>query len=222
MPELKLEDEEILSERPVEVRVGTKVVLLRQLTAYEYFVKFTPKFLAFLIVFGRELGDLEFPSGRDWRRRSILEQFRKRLTAAASSEKLRRAWFRLLKDVGIVKGMSRRYFERNVTVGNWVRIFLHVYRFNVDGIKKNVLLAIQEVRQAESSGTTPSSPGGDGLPPGEYKVLKPRFLPSKKRKSPSSRSSFSGGGSGKRSPGKKKPPSAVEPGKKSDGATRPE
>ncbi len=215
MPELKLEDEDILSERPVEVRVGTKVVLLRQLTAYEYFVKFTPKFLAFLIAFGRELGSLEFPAGKEWVQKGPVEKFRKQITSIASSARLRLGWFRLLKAVGIVKGMSRRYFERNILVGDWVRIFLHVYRFNVHGVKKNVASAIREVLDKESLDSTGSSPGVDGLSPGEYEVLPPRFPPLKRSKRPSSSSSSSGGGKPKRTPGKKKTPAAKGAGKKS-------
>jgi len=207
MLRVEIEDTDILNERPIELTIGPrkKKIVLRYLSPSEYFDRFVPDFTAWLISFGGLIGNLAFPdSEKEWKDPKVLEAFRRNLLARFQSKKLRTSYLRILKRAGVLK-MSVRYFEKYATVVDLVRIFVMVYRFNVDGYKKKVLSLLQEIQDRGSSTSTRKSSSEDGFRVGQVEKLRPRFRVLTNSPSRSSKSISSSGE-------KKKP--RIEPKKK--------
>jgi len=190
-----LDDDDILDERPVVLTIGPrkKKVVLKLLTISEYFDKFVPKFTSWMLMFRNLIGEMAFLRGAEFKNRKKLEGFRRDIMSLFRTKSLRIAFLRVLKDVGALK-MGVRYFEKHATPDQLVKIFLYVYKVNVDGYKKKVQSVVVEILARRSRTSTQLLSGGAGLKPGLHKELKPRFpvLTRSKRRSSSS-SSFSGG-----------------------------
>ncbi len=171
----KAEDVDILNERgkwsdPIGPK--KKRIYFEMLSISRYYEDFVPLYVAFLEYFKTEAARMKLPTGKQWKSKKQMETMRSYLRAVFSYRIVRRAWFSLMKQCGIV-GMSRKYYERYCKPTDMIEHFLFVYLFNVDGVKKKVEHAV-----SVTMGQTPlSSISTDSsLTKGGLKAkLKPRF-----------------------------------------------
>jgi hypothetical protein len=171
-----LSDLEILNEETVDIPIGPdkRELHLYQLYAGKYYDEFIPRFIGFLNYF-KSLGiALSLPSGNDWKKKKVVSQATSDVRRAFSHKQVRKSFIKLLQKVGYLdKKLKRKYLEKFIKPDELIRIFLYVYKMNVDGVKKNVDQALVEVFGTTSPLQTSigTSPSEGGL----KEVLKPRF-----------------------------------------------
>ena len=155
-------DIEILDEEKVELEIGKKkkIVVLEMLTIKKYYDVFIPKFLEFLQYFKMLGKSLELPSykDKDWKDKDFMNDLIDKIRQVMSYENARKEFIKLLKKIGCLK-MSRAYFEKYVKPTELISIFLYVYKFNIDGVKKKLDEAETEILGVATSQVTPNSTG---------------------------------------------------------------
>jgi hypothetical protein len=176
--EHRMDDIDILNEEPVvfRARSGKAEVTIRELSISEFY-RFVPglqaliaRFAGLFVKFRVDLKDLDRLTTRH-----AAEEMSGRLQVLFSFAEFRREFFDLLRKVCVVH-MPRRRFEKEFTVSQMASIFVFLYLFNVDGVKKKLTLALSEVgiRSARISETLSSRSTGSGS---FRKTLARRFRP---------------------------------------------
>jgi len=175
MKEITFEDIEILNEEKQVVHIGPKKkpVVLDMLSISRYYDIFIPKFLEIIQHFQSVVGNITLPTeGKEYTDKDLMTKLYNQIQQGLSNKKARRSFIKLLKSVGFM-GMSRAYFEKYCKVPQMIDIFVHVYRFNVNGVKKKVELVrsliLDTSPQSQTSIHTPSKKAG------LKQVLKPRY-----------------------------------------------
>jgi hypothetical protein len=186
-----MNDIDILNEERKVYFIGPKKkkIELEMLGISKYYQVFIPRFLTFLNFFKKDLELVNFPSGKEWSRKKEIEALRSQLQRLFSHRKVHTYFIKLLKKVGYLK-FSKRYFYKYVKPSELIDIFIKVYKFNIDDLKKKVLemeLATLTIDQQSQTfidnllkkGTSNQSKSGVG----KNGRLKPRFQQLKKSKS---------------------------------------
>lgn len=171
-----LTDLEILNEETVDIPIGPdkRMLHLYQLSIGKYYNQFMPRFIGFLNYF-KALGiQLSLPGGADWKKPKVVGKAVEGIRKVFSHTEVRKSFIKILKKVGFLdRNLNRKYFEKYVKPTELIRIFLYIYKFNIDGVKKNVDQALKEVFGTDSPSQifTETSQSEGGL----KKVLAPRF-----------------------------------------------
>jgi hypothetical protein len=189
-----MDDIDILNEKNKVYLIGPKKkkLELKMLGISMYYEYFIPRFLAFLSYFKKDLELLEFPTGKKWNKKKELDSLRSQLQRIFSLKKARNDFIDLLKKVGYLR-FSKRYFNKYIDPSGLIDIFIRVYKFNIDDLKKKVLEANLEIllssQQSQTSTGNLSNAdisrllkkqSGTGEGGGLKKKLKPRFRQCKK------------------------------------------
>ena len=156
----KLDDIKILNEENVVKSIGSKnkKLELRLLTIHEYYDIFIPRFVVLIELMKRQIGVFDLPDGNMWKIKKKMNTAIKYIKRALSFDMVRKEFIELLNAVGFMK-MKKKYFESNVKITELPMIFFHIYKFNIDGVKKKlseIELALTKFKQQPLTSTEKS------------------------------------------------------------------
>ena len=159
MPELKLkdwklEDIDIFNSSGLRLPAPIDSVVIRQLSVHDWFMKYIPFMQRVIRIFGFNIpqGDIFGKDAKDQYLLNIKMQVMKFAANLAFLNEL----INFLRDVKIISGSRKKWFSI-LTPDQVILIFMYMYLFNTDGLKKKLFYLTENVLMTKKERLATSS-----------------------------------------------------------------